>query len=1083
MHIMLLYLWIVAVIAAIYLYCRQAYSRFSKYGVKNPKPLPILGNMTPIIFRTESFVDVNLNLYNKFPEERFVGNFEFLKPVVLIRDIELIKKVTVKDFEYFLDHRSFVSEDVDPFFGRNLFSLKGQEWKDMRSTLSPAFTSSKMKHMLPFIVEVGNQMVISLDQQLNESKKGYIDIETKDLATYYANDVIASCAFGLKVDSHLEPDNQFYKMGYKASNFSFVAILKFFGYASFPWLMKLLKANLFSADVTNFFQHLVLSTMKDREVHNILRPDMIHLLMEAKKGQLVHEENSGCDAGAGFATVEESNVGKKTINRAWSDIDLIAQAVLFFIAGFETVSTAMTFLLYELALNPDVQERLAEEVKEHEKKSGGKFDYNSIQNMVYMDMVVSESLRLWPPAVASDRICTKDYNLGRPNDKATQDFILKKGEGVNIPVAAIHRDPEYFPNPKKFDPERFSEENKHMIQPFTYLPFGLGPRNCIGSRFALCEVKVMVYQLVQRYELVPCERTTIPCELAKDNFNLRIKGGHWLRLKPRAFGVVVLDIVFLLLFGTHIMLVYIWIAAAIAVIYLYCRQIYSKFSKYGVKNMKPVPLFGNSSAMILRTKCFCEILDELYNKFPEERFVGFFEFLRPMTVIRDIELIKKVTVKDFEYFLDHRSFVSEEADPFFGRNLISLRGQEWKDMRSTLSPAFTSSKMKLMLPFMVEVGNQMVVSLDRQLKESKKGYIDIETKDLSTYYANDVIASCAFGLKVDSLLEPYNEFYRMGYKTSTFGFAAILKVFGHSNFPWLMKLMKMNLFPADATNFFQHLVLSTMKDREVHNIFRPDMIHLLMEAKKGQLVNEDNSVNDADAGFATAEESNVGTKNINKEWTDLDLVAQAVLFFIAGFETVSTAIAFLLYELALNPEVQEKLAQEVREHDKRSGGKFDYNSIQNMIYMDMVVSETLRLWPPAFLSDRICTKDYNLGRPNDKATQDYILKKGDGVNVPVAAIHRDPKYFPNPLKFDPERFSEENKHTIQPFTYMPFSLGPRNCIGSRFALCEVKVMVYRLVQHYVLTPCEKTTIPCELAKDSFNLRIKGGHWLRFKQRI
>ncbi|XP_047994965.1 cytochrome P450 9e2-like [Leguminivora glycinivorella] len=530
---MFLYIWIPALVAAIYLYCRQIYSRFSKYGVKNLKPVPFLGNMSSVILRTKSFVDVVDELYAEFPEERFVGNFEFIKPVIFIRDIELIKKVTVKDFEYFLDHRTFVSEDIDPLFGRNLFSLKGQEWKDMRSTLSPAFTSLKMKHMLPFIVEVGNQMVISLDRQLKESKRGYIDIETKDLATYYANDVIASCAFGLKVDSHLEPGNQFYKMGYKASNFTFIAILKFFGYSSFPWLMKLIKVNLFSEDVTNFFQHLVLNTMKDREVHNILRPDMIHLLMEAKKGQLVHEEKNGNDAGAGFATVQESDVGKKTIDRAWSDIDLIAQAVLFFIAGFETVSTAMTFLLYELALNPDVQDRLAEEVREHGKKSGGKFDYNSIQNMVYMDMVVSESLRLWPPAVATDRVCTKDYNLGRPNDKSTQDFILKKGEGLNVPIVAIHRDPKYFKNPLKFDPERFSEENKHTIQPFTYMPFGLGPRNCIGSRFALCEVKVMAYQLVQRYELLPCERTTIPCELAKDNFNLRIKGGHWLRLKPR----------------------------------------------------------------------------------------------------------------------------------------------------------------------------------------------------------------------------------------------------------------------------------------------------------------------------------------------------------------------------------------------------------------------------------------------------------------------------------------------------------------------------------------------------------------------
>ncbi|XP_063381049.1 cytochrome P450 9e2-like [Cydia fagiglandana] len=530
---MLLYIWTAALVAAVYLYCRQVYSRFSKHGVKHLKPVPLLGNMSPIIFRTQHFIDLVGELYNKFPEERFVGNFEFIKPTVCLRDIDLIKKITIKDFEHFLDHRGFVSPETDPLFGRNLFSLKGQEWKDMRSTLSPAFTSSKMKHMLPFIVEVGNQMVMSVDRQLKESKNNYIDIEVKDMSTHYANDVIASSAFGLKVDSYSEPNNEFYKMGHRTTNFGLAAILKFVGYASFPRLMKLMNINLFPADVTNFFKHLVLSTMRDREAHNILRPDMIHLLMEAKKGRLVHEDSTK-DDDAGFATVEESNVGKKKINKDWTDEDLIAQAVLFFVAGFETVSTAMTFLLYELALNPEVQEKLAEEVRKHEKRSSGKFDYNSIQNMVYLDMVVSESLRLWPPAIATDRVCTKDYNLGRPNNTATQDFILKKGDGINVPIVAIHRDPKYFPNPMKFDPERFSEENKKEIQPFTYLPFGLGPRNCIGSRFALCEVKVMVYQLVQRYELTPCERTTIPCELAKDNFNLRIKGGHWLRLKPRA---------------------------------------------------------------------------------------------------------------------------------------------------------------------------------------------------------------------------------------------------------------------------------------------------------------------------------------------------------------------------------------------------------------------------------------------------------------------------------------------------------------------------------------------------------------------
>nr|QZP43566.1 cytochrome P450 monooxygenase CYP9A198 [Ephestia elutella] len=530
---MLLIIWAVIIVAALTLYLRQVYSRFSRHGVKHFRTVPFLGNMMDVTLRINHISDDIERLYKAYPNERFVGRYEFTNPMLMIHDIELVKKITVKDFEHFIDHRAFVDEQADPFFGRNLFSLKGQEWKDMRSTLSPAFTSSKMRLMLPFMVEVGNQMVLTLKNKIKQSGVGYTDLEGKDLTTRYANDVIASCAFGLKVNSHAEQDNEFYKMGKQASTFNYKQLLKFFGFVSFPKLMTLLKVSLFSDETKHFFKNVVMSTMRDREAHNIIRPDMIHLLMEAKKGQLVHDEKTSQDADAGFATVEESSVGKKDINRVWSDDDLIAQAVLFFIAGFETVSSAMSFSLNELTTHPEVQEKLAQEIKENEIKNGGKFDYNSIQNMTYMDMVVSEVLRLWPPALALDRVCIKDYNLGRANDNTEKDYIIREGDGLNIPVWNFHRDPQYFPDPLKFDPERFSNERKHNINPLAYIPFGVGPRNCIGSRFALCEVKVMLYQLLQHFELSPCEKTCIPTVLSKENINMTIKGGQWMRLKIR----------------------------------------------------------------------------------------------------------------------------------------------------------------------------------------------------------------------------------------------------------------------------------------------------------------------------------------------------------------------------------------------------------------------------------------------------------------------------------------------------------------------------------------------------------------------
>ncbi|XP_052740407.1 uncharacterized protein LOC112053802 [Bicyclus anynana] len=1082
---MIIFIWIGVLIAVLVLYIRKSHSRFSDYGVKHPRAYPFFGNMARIVFRIDNFSDDLDRYYDDYREERFVGKYEFLRPLLIVKDLELVKKIGIKDFEYFLDHRSFTNADVEPLFSRNILSLKGQEWKDMRSTLSPAFTSSKIKLMVPFMQEAGEQMIRSLKKKFQDSPTGSLDIDCKDLTSRYANDVIASCAFGLKVDSHTDQNNKFFEMGKNASTFKLKQMMLFFAVSICPAIANKLKLTLFSNETKDFFIDLVSSTMKDREVRNIIRPDMIHLLMEAKKGKLSHEEdknisdnnNSGRDAG--FATVEESTVGKKNIDRVWSDIDLYAQATLFFIAGFETISTGMSFALHELALHPDIQDKLYKEIKENDIKYGGKLNYSAIQNMTYLDMVVSEVLRIWPPGLALDRVCVKDYNLGKPNDKATKDYIIRKGEALSIPAWCFHHDPEYFPDPERFDPDRFSDENKHLINPLAYMPFGVGPRNCIGSRFALCELKVLLYQILLHIEVSPSPKTQLPSKLSAESFNLRLQGGHWLTFKSRDLNV---SDTFL-----QKMIIIVWISVLIVVLMIYYRKSYSRFSDYGVKNPRAYSLFGNMTRMVFRLDNFCKDLDHYYKDYPGERFVGKYEFLKPCIFVKELELVKKITIKDFEYFIDHRNFTNGEVEPLFSRNVTSLKGQEWKDMRSTLSPAFTSSKIKLMVPFMEEAGDQMIRSLKKMLNDSPTGSLDIDCKDLTSRYANDVIASCAFGLKVDSHTDANNEFYEMARNASTFKLKQMILFFAVAIWPSLAKKLKLTLFTNETRDFFINLVSSTMKDREVRNIIRPDMIHLLMEAKKGKLsYEEDKNTADnnsgRDAGFATVEESTVGKKKIDRVWSDIDLIAQATIFFIAGFETSSTGMSFALLELALYPDIQDRLYKEIKENHEKNGGKLSYSAIQNMTYLDMVVSEVLRKWPPALILDRMCVKDYNLGKPNDNATKDYIIHKEEVVSIPVWCFHHDPEYFPNPERFDPDRFSDENKHLINPLAYMPFGVGPRNCIGSRFALCEMKVLLYQILLHMVVSPSPKIQLPIQISAESFNLRPEGGHWLTFKSR-
>ncbi|KAI5652184.1 cytochrome p450 domain-containing protein [Phthorimaea operculella] len=532
-RMLLLVIWGLAALAALVFYFKNVYSKFEKKGVKTPPVVFPFGNWYDIFFGGKHVSQLQKEIYNMFPKERFIGNFELTKPVLLIRDMDLIKKITVKDYEYFIDHQTFLDPKVNPLFANGVFFMKGQEWKDMRSTLTPAFTASKMRLMIPFMNEVGDQMILNLKKNIDASKSGQTEVDVKDLMARYACDVIASCAFGLKVDSHSERENEFYTQGVNAASFKFRQQLVFLLSANLPWLVTLFNIKMFEEKSENFFRSIVLKTMEERERLKIHRPDMIHLLSEARKGKLQKEEKTP-DAGDGYGTVGEVSGAGKSVTREWSDDALVAQAVLFFVAGFESVSTTMSFLLYELALHPEVQDKLVEEIREVSAKHGGKVDFNVIQDLTYLDMCVQETMRKWPAVMAMERLCVKDYNLGKPNPQAKEDYIIRKGDALQIPTMAIQYDPQYYPDPEKFDPERFSEANKHNINPNSYGPFGLGPRNCIGLRFALYEIKIMAYQLLQHMEVSPSPRTTIPPVIDPSTFNLWLKGGTHLNFKIRA---------------------------------------------------------------------------------------------------------------------------------------------------------------------------------------------------------------------------------------------------------------------------------------------------------------------------------------------------------------------------------------------------------------------------------------------------------------------------------------------------------------------------------------------------------------------
>lgn len=464
--------------------------------------MPVLGVFWPLFFRRKSMAELTQYLYYACPGSKYFGCMDMNKPVLLIKDPEIVREITVKSFDFFLNHRSFVEPDFDPILSKNIFSLTDDRWREMRTTLSPTFTASKMKYMFQLV----DKCAIDFVQYLKDHNDITEDVDLKDVYTRYTNDVIATAAFGVSVNSLEDRNNEFYLNGKDASSFDgFGKTVKFIGARMFPKILRFFGQTFLSARADKFFKTLVYDTVTKRDQEGIVRPDMIHLLMQARNNK--HGMQMTSD-------------------------DIIAQVFIFFLAGFDTSSRLMCFTSHVLSHHPDIQDRLRQEVDHILEQEQGIISYETLTRMKYMDMVLSETLRLYPPSPLTDRVCVKPYELPSWSEES-KSFVVQPDTSLWIPIYGFHRDPNFFPDPEQFDPERFNDENKVNIKPYTYMPFGLGPRKCIGERFALMETKILIVQLLRHFNFKPSNKTRKNIEFAKNSFNMAPERGFWMRLEPR----------------------------------------------------------------------------------------------------------------------------------------------------------------------------------------------------------------------------------------------------------------------------------------------------------------------------------------------------------------------------------------------------------------------------------------------------------------------------------------------------------------------------------------------------------------------
>lgn len=489
------------------------------------------------------------------------------------------------------------------------------------------------------------------------------------------------------------------------------------------------------------------------------------------------------------------------------------------------------------------------------------------------------------------------------------------------------------------------------------------------------------------------------------------------------FGETIM-IVFLLLLGT---------ALALTVSYFGGQYNERYWRKRGVKFHEQNKFSGPFWEYMTKKVPFFQIFHDMYKEYPNEPVVGFGSFFSPSLYVKDKTNVQ--FVMQSPVFID-RGFEYNDGDQL-ADNILFMSGVRWKLMRQKMTPLFTASKLKNMFYIMDKSAQDFV----EYLQNNPEKRIGNTFETLSTFCCA-AIGAAVFGITSKSTFDsPFLVPTRGAFNPTLW---SNIRFSINSLTPPLFKILKLKFFK-EYEEFFIGAMKQVFRQREKEEVKKHDFADICLSIQK--------------SGTMRHEET-----GYTMEPTDELLAAQGFFFFTAGVEPAATGIFGALIEIGRHPEIQKKVQQEIDDVFSKYNGELSYDAIVEMEYLEKVLCESLRVYPPIGYLTRRCIEDTELPVGNIK------LKKGTKVFTPIYEYHHDPQYFKDPEVFDPERFSEDAKQSMG-VTYMPFGYGPRICIGARYARLQVKAGLAHVLHNFdVRTHVHKGGI--KYGKDQVQVRMK-----------
>ena len=456
----MIFLLLPLVLVLLYYYTTKNHDYWEKRNVKYEKPVPVFGTLYDNVVAKKSIVEIAVELYNKYPNEPVVGLYRGTTPELVVRDLDIARRILSVDFASFYPRGMGRDPEIEPVF-LNLFHVDGDKWKLLRQRLTSTFTTAKLKNMFPLVVQCAEKL-----QQVGEDivNRGG-DCDVRELMARFTTEFIGACGFGIQMDTINDEHSLFRDLGRKIFKRSWKNYVVVALYDLFPDFRKIAQRTLRETVLMDSIQEIVVNIRKQRNNKPIGRNDFIDLLLELEgKGKITGE------------SVEKRTADGKP-EHVEMEMDLtcmVAQVFVFFAAGFETSSSATSFMLHQLAFHPKEQRKVQEDIDQVLAKYDNKLCYDSIAEMKALSNAFKEAMRMFPSLGNLHRVCARKYTIPELN------ITLDPGVKIIIPVQAIQNDEKYFDNPTEFLPDRFNDPNVEK-QKYAYMPFGEGPRQCIGE--------------------------------------------------------------------------------------------------------------------------------------------------------------------------------------------------------------------------------------------------------------------------------------------------------------------------------------------------------------------------------------------------------------------------------------------------------------------------------------------------------------------------------------------------------------------------------------------------------------------------